>query len=255
MSDEQYDYTPKPARGRKAKPASSASAVRKRKSEEATDYTPRPARRKRADRASRAGSKAKRSRRKKRASRSKSFKIGSFLRSRAFMSVAGILGLIVLLGGSLLVLLPGGGANAPSGSPIEMGNYYYDQAIRLWDSADYDGALTALQEAATYYEQALAQTPEDAQVRTDLGAVYFYQSRLLSDNDLLQRAIETWQVALQYEPDKPEALFNMGLGYADLGEVDQAIALWQRVIEVSPGSDAAQSAERLIQEYSGAIGP
>jgi tetratricopeptide (TPR) repeat protein len=136
-----------------------------------------------------------------------------------------------------------------------MGNYYYDQALRFWDSADYAGALTALQQAATSYEQALAQNPENAQVRTDLGAVYFYQSRLLSDNTLLQQAIATWEVALQYEPDKPETLFNMGLGYADLGDVDQAIALWQRVIEVAPGSDAAQSAERLIQEYSGVIGP
>jgi tetratricopeptide (TPR) repeat protein len=170
------------------------------------------------------------------------------------MAIIGIIGLLVLVVVPVIATLTGGGS-APSGSPVDLGNYYYDQAINLWDAADYAGALDSLQQAATYYEQALTQTPENAQVRTDLGAVYFYQSRLLSDTVLLQQAIATWQVALEYEPDKPETLFNMGLGYADLGAVDQAIAFWQRVIEVAPGSDAAQSAEQLIQEYSGVIGP
>jgi tetratricopeptide (TPR) repeat protein len=253
LSDENYDYAPKPGRGRKAKPTASP-APRKRAAAEEADYTPRPARRERTSRGS--GQAASPARKKRRSSRSpQRLKLGSLLRSRAFVVVAGIIGLVVLVGASVLTVLWPPTTNTPSGSPVDQGNYYYDQALTLWDAGNYDGALTALRQAASYYEQALAQTPADAQVRTDLGAVYFYESRLLSDAALLQQAIDTWNVALQYEPDKVETIFNLGLGYAGLGEIDQAIAMWQRVINLAPDSDAAQSAMQLIQEYSGVTGP
>lgn len=254
MPDENFDYTPKPARGRKAKPSVSSPAPSKREAAEATDYTPRPARR-REDRG--AGKSRLPAQKKGPTSRApQKIKLGSLVRNRGVMAAAGILTLIVLVVVPVIAELTGGGRTAaPSGSPVDLGNRAYDAALQNWDAGDYAGALTSLQQAASYYEQALVQTPEDAQVRTDLGAVYFYQSRLLSDTVLLQQAIQTWNAALEYEPDKPETLFNMGLGYADLGQVEQAIALWQRVIEVAPDSQAAQSAERLILEYSGAVGP
>lgn|GEM_PF-1839892 len=248
MSDEQYDYTPKPARGRKAKPTPAPAARR----DEVAEMAPRPARRKE----SQPAGKPRLPARKPAAARpAKKVKVGSLLRSRAFMAGVGIVGLLVLVVVPVIAELTMAGSGASSSSPADQGDYYYNKALESWDAGDYSGALTSLQQAAESYQKALAANPRDAAVLSYLGMVYFYQNRLVGDSALLQQAIEAWNLALEYEPDRPETLFNLGLGYADLGEVDRAIELWQRVIELAPGSPAAESAAELIQEYSGAVGP
>ncbi len=133
---------------------------------------------------------------------------------------------------------------------VDLGNYYFNQAESLLNQNDADGAAAACALAAPYYERALRVKPEDTNVRTDLGTMYYYQGRLKGDNTLIQQAVDTWQVALSYEPDKVQTLLNLGLGYAALGQTDQAIAEWQRVIEVAPGTQEATTAQNFIDEYS-----
>ena len=252
MSDEKIDYTPRPERGRKAKPRAEEreQAPRKPEGRAAADSTPRTARREQARAVDYTPRAARVTKRKKPARRGSGLKLSSILSNKTVMVIAVVIGLLVLVVLPVVAELLQVRSTGPAGSLVDQGNSYYDQGLKLLDSGDYEGAYTALQQAASYYEQALVQTPEDVQVRTDLGAVYFYESGLLSDTVLLQQAVETWKVALQYQPDKSEALFNLGLGYSQLGQVDLAIAAWQRVIEVAPGTEAAQAAQQYIQEYT-----
>ena len=146
----------------------------------------------------------------------KKLKVSSFLRSRVFMAMIGIFGVIVLLGGSVIALLPGGGPNVPGGASAAQGNYYYDQALQRLNTNDLVGALAALQQAAAHYEQARQEAPQDPQLQALLGEVYLYQ----------------------------------GWIHANLGQLEPALALWQQVIELTPDSVLAQEAQELILEYT-----
>jgi tetratricopeptide (TPR) repeat protein len=123
--------------------------------------------------------------------------------------------------------------------------------ILFWDQEESGQALSSFKSAAVYYERALRQDPANSSVRTDLGTMYYYQGQIQGDTGLINQAIQAWQLALSYEPDKPETLFNLGIGYVALDNVEQAIATWQRVIEVAPGTDSAADAQRMIEQYGG----
>ena len=253
MSDEKLDYTPRPSRGRKAKPAAAPPAPRKRTGDEATaDYAPRPARRESqpsrgteyTPRPARKAKKGPASRRPKR------IKLGSLVRSRTFLVIVGIIGLLVLVVVPVVAELLQARSADPAVTLVKEGDTYYDQGVQLLNQGDSQGAADAFERATGYYEQALAEDPQNVQVRTDMGTMYFYIGRLRGDTASVLQAIDVWNTVLQYQSDNLDALFDLGQGYAELGQVDQALAMWRRVIEVAPGSDIATSAGQMIQEYS-----
>ncbi len=144
-------------------------------------------------------------------------------------------------------LLGAAGADGIFLALVHEGDLYYDQGLRQNDS---QAALASFQQAALYYEKALTRNPVDTDVRTDLGTMYRYQGLIAGDQALTNRAIQAWQTALSHAPDKPEALYYLGLGYIDLGQIDQARAMWQRVVEVAPGTALAQDAQSMLDQYA-----
>jgi tetratricopeptide (TPR) repeat protein len=260
MSDDKTDYTPLPRRGGEER-RSTPPAPRKpapRPQEQADDYTPRPARREQSAAAERAP--APRPARREReacvrpASRAprgrRSAKRGNFLRSRGFLVLACVAGLVVLVGVPVLADLIQQQPASSFEALVQAGNQYYDQGMELANAGNQAQALSSFEQAAQEYEEALKMQPADTNVRTDLGTMYRYQGMLRGDQTLIAKAIQTWIDVLTLEPDKPEALFNLGLAYSDLGQVDQATAMWQRVIAVAPGSPVAQEAQNLLDQYS-----
>jgi cytochrome c-type biogenesis protein CcmH/NrfG len=95
-------------------------------------------------------------------------------------------------------------------------------------------------EAMQYYGQALKIHPEDPDVRTDLGNVYF----LIGDADL---AITAYLTALHYQPNHVNALYNLGL-VRWRGKVDAsgAIAAWEELLQRNPNLPERQHIEELI---------
>ncbi len=219
--NESFDYTPRPPKaGRKqAQPLGREAG-----------YIPRPARR------------APRPARKSR---------GRFLGSKAFWRLAAVAGLILLVGVPVLADLMQGqvGGVADFDALVAQGNAYYDEGQRAWDQGNWDRAAQMFTEAASFYERALALRPADTDVRTDLGTVYYYRGVLEDNPSQVEKAVRTWQEALSYEPDKPQTLLNLGIGYNYLGRSEEAVAVWQRVLEVAPNSAYAQEAQRLIEQY------
>ncbi len=250
MSDESFDSAPKTGRGRKARSGASPAPRRPAEGEQDMDYRPRPARdtRERRPRAARSTA--------RKAVGRPAARVGSInklLRNKVFWQFAAVAALLLIVVVPVIAELLQSRVTAPVGDPVSMGNAYYDQALALLDKGDTDGAVSAFRQAASAYERALLQDPQNVQVRTDLGAVYYYQGRLLGDASLVERSVAAWQTVLAQDPNKVEALFNLGLAYAIMGRVDQAVASWQRVIELAPGTQSAQDAQEMILRYTSTL--
>jgi cytochrome c-type biogenesis protein CcmH/NrfG len=115
-------------------------------------------------------------------------------------------------------------------SRIELGNLYYD-AGRYTD-------------AIVWYSQALALNPNDTNVRTDLATAYYY-------TDDVARAIEEGRKVLAIDSTKVQTLLNMGIWLTSQTPPNtaEAIADWQLVVSLYPGTEPAKQAQTLIDKY------
>jgi tetratricopeptide (TPR) repeat protein len=70
--------------------------------------------------------------------------------------------------------------------------------------------------------------PEDSSVRTDMATAYWS----LGNADT---AIAEFNRALAYEPNKPNALFNLGIvEWQGKMNVEGALAAWQKLLDTNP---------------------
>ncbi|MDO9066550.1 MAG: tetratricopeptide repeat protein [Chloroflexota bacterium] len=115
-------------------------------------------------------------------------------------------------------------------SRIELGNIYYDAGRYI--------------EATGWYSQALALTPNDTNVRTDLATSYYYTGDT-------PRAIEEGRKVLAIDGTKVQTLLNMGIWLNSLSPPNTAEALkdWQLVVSLYPGTDVAKQAQGFIDKY------
>jgi len=112
----------------------------------------------------------------------------------------------------------------------ELGNTYFD-------TGQYGKAIDE-------YSQVLEQTPNNTDVRTDMGISYYYLG-------MVNQAITEYKKALDVEPNKVQTLYNLGIAYADSSppDIEAAVAQWQKVIQLYPGSSDAQKAQEMIDKY------
>ena len=109
---------------------------------------------------------------------------------------------------------------------VQLGNMYFDAG--------------RYQDAAQWYEQALKLRPKDANVSTDLGISYYY----MNDPD---RALTQFDQSLKMDPKHAKTLLDIGIVRA-FGKQDMkgAAEVWQKVLEVAPGSEEAQAARQAL---------
>lgn len=117
---------------------------------------------------------------------------------------------------------------------IQLGNLYYDLGLQ-------QANLTHMQKAITYYERAIAISPLDPKLGTDLASSYYY----LGQTD---KAIARIRAVLKDSPSFPNAVYNYGI-FLEMGkkETTEAIRQYVKVLElVQPGDPiAARAHERL----------
>jgi len=116
---------------------------------------------------------------------------------------------------------------------IQLGNLYFD--------------AEQYQEAARWYQEALAIDPSNADVSTDLGVSFYY----LNEPD---RALAQFDKSLAINPKHSKTLLNLGIVRA-FGKQDLqgAAKAWQEVIAVAPpGSPEGQAARRALDAMRGA---
>jgi Flp pilus assembly protein TadD len=95
-------------------------------------------------------------------------------------------------------------------------------------------------EAKQCYEQAQKIHPEDPDVRTDLGTVYYRRG----DFD---RAIAEYLTALQYQPGYVNTLYNLGIvKWKGKKDPSGAVAAWEELLQRNPNLPERQQIEQLI---------
>jgi len=110
---------------------------------------------------------------------------------------------------------------------IDLGNlYFYAQRF---------------EEAVPWYEAVLALEPEAVDVSTDLALAYYY----LEDT---VRALAQFDRSLEIDPAHPKTFLSIGMvrafGNRDL---DGAMAAWEEVVRVAPGSSEALAATEALE--------
>ncbi len=110
---------------------------------------------------------------------------------------------------------------------VDLGNlYFYAQRF---------------EEAVPWYEAVLALDPEHVDVSTDLALAYYY----LEDTD---RALAQFDRSLEIDPEHPKTFLSLGMvrafGNRDL---DGAMAAWEEVVRVAPGSAEALAATEALE--------
>lgn len=100
------------------------------------------------------------------------------------------------------------------------------------------------EQTADYFKRYLEEVPDNYRVRTTLAFVYYNSSQPQLARNELQRALKD-------QPNYDYALYLLGEVNLDEGKKDEAIKLWHKVLEVSPGSEAAARATERIQAAAG----
>ncbi|MEW5981747.1 MAG: tetratricopeptide repeat protein [Acidobacteriota bacterium] len=111
-------------------------------------------------------------------------------------------------------------------SRVNLGNLYFD--------------AERYPEAIQWYEAALALSPNDPNVSTDLGVSYYYI-------DQPDQALAAFQRSLTIDPRHTKTWLNMGVVRA-FGKQDLAgaVAAWEEVIRIAPDSQEGQTARRFV---------
>ena len=117
---------------------------------------------------------------------------------------------------------------APALADRTLGNFYYDHS---------DWA-----QAIRYYESAIKQGSDDADIRTDLGNAYRFTGRA-------NEALTQYQLAQKINPLHEFSLFNQAGIYAELlGQPQEAIARWNEYLVHFPNGTNAAAARSLIAQ-------
>jgi tetratricopeptide (TPR) repeat protein len=95
-----------------------------------------------------------------------------------------------------------------------------------------------LDEAVTYFEQAIGQTTDEI-IPFNVAEIYFNQGNTA-------KALEYYQTAATRRPDWPEPHLKMGYAHLNGGNMDAAIASFQKVVEIAPDSPQAQMAQAAL---------
>ena len=104
-----------------------------------------------------------------------------------------------------------------------------------------EGANVAQQREADSLRSVLERDSSLTNVMVDLGVCYFNMSRP-------DRAAELFQLALRREPDKPQALYGMGMVRETAGDVDGALGFYHRAMELAPSQEMKDAVLKQMQQ-------
>lgn len=116
-------------------------------------------------------------------------------------------------------------------SRVQLGNLYFD--------------AERYQEASRWYEEAMALDAGNPNVSTDLAVTYYYTDRA-------DKAITQFEHSLKLDPKHVKSYLNLGIVKA-FGKQDLtgAVAAWEQVLAIAPGSQEAQAAQRALDNMKG----
>lgn len=82
---------------------------------------------------------------------------------------------------------------------------------------------------------------------------YYHQGMDLFAEDKLEEAIESYQKALQEDPNYTDALHALAMTYAAKDMLDEAIEAGKKLIEVAPDDELAYTSLSIFYQRKGMI--
>ena len=115
---------------------------------------------------------------------------------------------------------------------VQIANLYYD-------AERYD-------QAVPWYDQALKIDPKNVDVSTDLGVSLYQMNQA-------DKALQQFDYSLKLNPKNVKTLLNVGVVRAFAKQdLDGAVKVWKQVVEIAPGTQEAQMAQRAIDSMASA---
>ena len=96
----------------------------------------------------------------------------------------------------------------------------------------------------TLCTHALASTADNGFMRNQLGGTLLQQGKP-------REAIEHFEMAAQWDPAMVQPQYNLGVAYANLGQLDQAAAHYRRALAINDGYAAAHNNLGLVETNRG----
>lgn len=93
------------------------------------------------------------------------------------------------------------------------------------------------------------QNAHHAMVWTNLGAAYLGNPVLARESEQRQ-AIVAFERALEINPATPNAAYNIGLIYRDLGELETAVYWFQKAVQANPNDRDARNLSNALQQQT-----
>jgi tetratricopeptide (TPR) repeat protein len=101
-------------------------------------------------------------------------------------------------------------------------------------------------EAIKWYEQAIALSPDDPNLSTDLGVCYYYTNQP-------DKALTQFEHSLKIDPKHTKTLLNVGIVKAfGKQDLEGAAKAWDQVLQLAPDSPEGQAAKRALDSLRAA---
>jgi cytochrome c-type biogenesis protein CcmH/NrfG len=112
---------------------------------------------------------------------------------------------------------------------------------------DLPGALAAFQQASRIADEKATELPLEQRLEAynGLGKAYLY-------NNFVKEGEAQFKKVLQLDPKNLSARISLGASYAR-SDPNQAIQIWQEIINEYPNTDVAKSAQQLIDTLRGTL--
>lgn len=135
---------------------------------------------------------------------------------------------------------------------IELGHYKLAVAVlEPYEAINrLDDENLILLARAFYYQDDLSRAERILQQLRRKGVedrlIYFTLGNIKDRQDSLDEAIALWEKAIEVDPDYCEAYFNIGVGYYKQEKMSQARHYWQKVLHLRPDSHILRATEDAL---------
>ncbi len=109
-------------------------------------------------------------------------------------------------------------------------------------------------EAAAQFEKALESSPQNVEIRSNLGASFYEKAKTENSDErlnYLDKSLEQLNKAIELNPNLPDAVFNKALVLQELNRREEAASVWKQYLKKDANSkwaDEARANLRFLEE-------
>ena len=88
------------------------------------------------------------------------------------------------------------------------------------------------------------------EVGSEMTVTFYNEGMKAYQNGDFETAIEELKKAVAYDPTNQDAYFNLGNAYRKMGRNEEALEVYEKIIELYPGTDLANRSQSYVNELA-----